>query len=234
MYNKILTGILVVLIVAILGALGYLGYGYYRKYTLNRDAEAYLEEFDEMVVQLQESQEEDFDENGEGTETGTENEPGEGNGTQTPSQGRNSYTGVTLTEQQTTYKGFKVVGKLEMPTINIRYPILDVITHANAIEVSVGVLYGPGVNRAGNTVIIGHNYNNGLFFGKNKNLQVGDKIYITDLQGNQLEYTIFNKYYTPESDTSYITRQTDGAIEVTLVTCDATGKNRLVVCARVE
>ena len=122
----------------------------------------------------------------------------------------------------------------EMPTIKIQYPILDVITHANAIEVSVGMLYGVGVNQTGNTVIIGHNYNNGLFFGKNKYLQIGDKIYITDIYGNKLEYTVYNKYYTPESDTSYITRQTDGKIEVTLVTCDATGRNRLVVCARVE
>ena len=95
-------------------------------------------------------------------------------------------------------------------------------------------MYGPGINQIGNTTIIGHNYNNGLFFGKNKNLQVGQKIYITDMQGQKLEYTIFDKYYTPESDTSYITRQTDGKIEVSLVTCDTTGANRLVVCARVE
>ena len=132
------------------------------------------------------------------------------------------------------YKGFTVVGKIEMPTIRIQYPILDVITHAKAIEVSVGILYGPGVNKPGNTVIIGHNYNNGLFFGKNKNLKIGEKIYLTDIYGNKVEYTIFDKYYTPESDTSYITRKTDGKTEVTLVTCDTTGKNRLVVCARAE
>lgn len=225
MYNKILTGILVILIIAILGALGYLGYGYYKKYKLNSEAEEYLEEFDTMVVKLNEDQEVDLDENEEQTPT----EGNTQNGSNSGSSGRTSTSGI-----QSTYKGFKVVGKLEMPTINIRYPILDVITHANAIEVSVGVLYGVGVNRAGNTVIIGHNYNNGLFFSKNKNLKVGDKIYITDLQGTRLEYTIYNKYYTPESDTSYISRQTDGQIEVTLVTCDATGKNRLVVCARAE
>ncbi len=223
MYNKILTGILVVLIIAILGALGYLGYGYYKKYKLDSDAEKYLEEFDTMVVNLTENQDVDLDE-------GDTQVPTEGN----VSNENSNSNRTSISSDQATYKGFKVVGKLEMPTINIKYPILDVITHAKAIEVSIGVLYGPGVNRAGNTVIIGHNYNNGLFFAKNKNLKVGDKIYITDLQGNRLEYTIYNKYYTPESDTSYISRQTDGKIEVTLVTCDATGKNRLVVCARVE
>lgn len=215
MYNKVLTGILVVLITAIIGVLGYIGYGYYKKYTLNAEAEEYLEEFDTLVVKLAEEQNENDDESNQ--------------------QNKTPNTGMAgISTDKLIYKGFKVIGKLEMPTIKIQYPILDVITHANAIEVSVGMLYGVGVNQTGNTVIIGHNYNNGLFFGKNKYLQIGDKIYITDIYGNKLEYTVYNKYYTPESDTSYITRQTDGKIEVTLVTCDATGKNRLVVCARVE
>ena len=233
MYNKVLTGILVVLIIAILGTLGYLGYGYYKKYTLNSDAESYLEEFDKEVEKINEEAEQTPEEPVEETPPGEEeNTPTENN------QQRGNYSGTssnrTISGNSATYKGFTVVGKLEMPTINIRYPILDVITHANAIEVSIGILYGPGVNKAGNTAIIGHNYNNGLFFGKNKNLKIGDKIYITDMEGNKMEYTIYNKYYTPESDTSWITRQTDGKIEVTLATCDATGANRLIVCARVE
>lgn len=223
MYNKVLSVILVILIIAITGTLAFLGYGYYRKHKINKDAEVFLDgELEEYYVQLDEAkQEHDFDE--EDPENNNEN--GNGNG--------NSYYGGIDTNSLV-YKGYKVAGKLEMPTINIRYPILDTITDANAIEISVGILYGPGINQIGNTTIIGHNYNNGLFFGKNKNLQVGQKIYITDMQGQKLEYTIFDKYYTPESDTSYITRQTDGKIEVSLVTCDTTGANRLVVCARVE
>ena len=52
MYNKVLSGILVVLIIAIIGVLGYFGYGYYKKITLNADAKEYLEEFDTLVVEL--------------------------------------------------------------------------------------------------------------------------------------------------------------------------------------
>ena len=223
MYNKVLSVILVILIIAITGTLAFLGYGYYRKHKINKDAEVFLDgELEEYYVQLDEAkQEHDFDEE----DPDNNNENGNGNG-------NSNYGGIDT--NSLVYKGYKVAGKLEMPTINIRYPILDTITDANAIEVSVGILYGPGINQIGNTTIIGHNYNNGLFFGKNKNLQVGQKIYITDMQGQKLEYTIFDKYYTPESDTSYITRQTDGKIEVSLVTCDTTGANRLVVCARVE
>lgn len=223
MYNKVLSGILVVLIIAIIGVLGYFGYGYYKKITLNADAKEYLEEFDTLVVELAKEQEKDFDAENQSNENNSNN-----------SNGTNNKTMRGIATDKLVYKGFTVVGKIEMPTIRIQYPILDVITHAKAIEVSVGILYGPGVNKPGNTVIIGHNYNNGLFFGKNKNLKIGEKIYLTDIYGNKVEYTIFDKYYTPESDTSYITRKTDGKTEVTLVTCDTTGKNRLVVCARAE
>ena len=41
-----------------------------------------------------------------------------------------------------------------------------------------------GLNKVGNTVIIGHNYRNGTFFGSNKKMNEGDKVYITDLSGN--------------------------------------------------
>ena len=224
MYNKVLSGILVVLILAIIGVLGYLGYGYYKKITLNADAKEYLEEFDTLVVELAKEQEKDFDAENKSNENNENNSTG----------ANNTQTMRGIATDKLVYKGFTVVGKLEMPTIRIQYPILDVITHAKAIEVSIGILYGPGVNKPGNTVIIGHNYNNGLFFGKNKNLKIGEKIYLTDIYGNKVEYTIFDKYYTPESDTSYITRKTNGKTEVTLVTCDTTGKNRLVVCARAE
>lgn len=224
MYNKVLSGILVVLILAIIGVLGYLGYGYYKKITLNADAKEYLEEFDTLVVELAKEQEKDFDAENKSNENNENNSTG----------ANNTQTMRGIATDKLVYKGFTVVGKLEMPTIRIQYPILDVITHAKAIEVSIGILYGPGVNKPGNTVIIGHNYNNGLFFGKNKNLKIGEKIYLTDTYGNKVEYTIFDKYYTPESDTSYITRKTNGKTEVTLVTCDTTGKNRLVVCARAE
>ena len=35
-----------------------------------------------------------------------------------------------------------------------------------------------GLNKIGNTVIIGHNYRNGAFFGSNKRLNEGDKVFL--------------------------------------------------------
>ena len=51
-----------------------------------------------------------------------------------------------------------------------------------------------GLNKIGNTVIIGHNYRNGAFFGSNKRLNEGDKVYITDNAGLRVEYTIYKIY----------------------------------------
>ena len=138
------------------------------------------------------------------------------------------------------YKGYNVAGKIEMPTVRLQYPILGdkvngswQVTDANAIEVSVAIQYGVGLNNVGNTVIMGHNYRSGLFFGSNKKLQVGDTIYITDWEtGTRRAYTIYNKYTTEESDTSFYQRNTNGKREVSLVTCQSNNSYRLVVLAR--
>ena len=59
MYNKILTGIVVVLCIAIISMLGYIGYGYVKKFYLNSEAEKFLtEEFDTMVVEVNDEQQE--------------------------------------------------------------------------------------------------------------------------------------------------------------------------------
>lgn len=89
-----------------------------------------------------------------------------------------------------------------------------------------------GLNEVGNTVIIGHNYRNGTFFGSNKKLSEGDKVYITDLSGKKIEYTIYKKYLTPQEDFSYAQRNTNGAREVTLVTCHSNNKYRLILLAK--
>ena len=52
-----------------------------------------------------------------------------------------------------TYKGYAVNGKIEIPRIDLEYPILE--ANADTIMVAVGFIYGPGLNEVGNNVIIG-------------------------------------------------------------------------------
>ena len=216
-YDKFLTVLLAILIIGIMGTAGYLVYKYYEEKKLNTDADAFLNEFDNYVNDNNIEDEPLY------------NEESENKAIQEQTSGR--VRGIST--DALTYKGYKVAGKLEMPTVNLQYPVLEQMTDANAIEVSVAIQYGVGLNNVGNTVIIGHNYRSGLFFGSNKNLQIGDTIYITDwATGTRRAYTIYNKYTTEESDTSFYNRNTNGTREVSLVTCQSNNKYRLVVLAR--
>lgn len=200
-------------------------YKYYQKYKLNSDADNFLnDEFDNVVNQTTDDP------------LYTDEQENQAIQEQTPKNGGTR----GISSDALKYKGYNVAGKIEMPTVRLQYPILGdkvngswQVTDANAIEVSVAIQYGVGLNNVGNTVIMGHNYRSGLFFGSNKKLQVGDTIYITDWEtGTRRAYTIYNKYTTEESDTSFYQRNTNGKREVSLVTCQSNNSYRLVVLAR--
>ena len=126
-----------------------------------------------------------------------------------------------------------MVGYIEIPKTGIKYPVLEEATK-KSIEVSVAILYGPGLNKVGNTVIEGHNYRNGMFFSDNAKISVGDKIYITDLNGNKVTYIVYNTYETTPEDSDYMSRDTNGAMEITLLTCNDDVSGRIIIWARAE
>ena len=65
-------------------------------------------------------------------------------------------------------------------------------------------------------------------FGKNKNLKIGDSIFLTDLTGTTIEYKIYDTFITDPDDVS-ILRTTDKSVrEVTLITCTNGRANRLI------
>ena len=133
------------------------------------------------------------------------------------------------------HNGYPTIGVISIPKTNVSYPIyLD--TSAQALEKAVGVTYpsSPKLNQPGNVVIIGHNYRNGKLFSNNKNLVTGDIIRVTDLDGKTLSYTIYEIFTTTPTDTAYMTRNTDGQIEISLSTCTDDGNNRLVILARAK
>ena len=144
----------------------------------------------------------------------------------------NTVSGASGNEMPT-YKGFNVVGTIEIPATDIEYPILEKVSRSS-LETSVAMLYGAGINQVGNTVIVGHNYRNGLFFSNNKRLNVGDKIYITDNSKNRLTYTIYDKFETTPEDASFYSRDTGGVPEITLSTCNDDSSRRLIIFARAE
>lgn len=214
-YSKVLTVILVIVIIAVLGLLGFLAYNYYQNYVISRDTSAFVDDFQGEVA--------DGEANDNSTNTTDENPLNQ-------LQDSNTSSGSTTKK---TYKGFGVLGTMEIPATNFKYPVLEKVTK-KSIETAVAFLYGVGLNEPGNSVIIGHNYRNNLFFSNNKKLNIGDKIYITDNDGETLTYTIYNKFETTPEDTSFYQRDTGGVPEVTLSTCTDDSSARLIICARVE
>lgn len=217
-YSKVLTVILVIVIVAIVGLLGFLAYDYYQNYIITKDTSEFVDNFQGDVT--------DGEATGDGTTASTDENPFDQIQDATTGGGNGSST-------KPTYKGFGVLGTIEIPAINLKYPVLEKVTK-KSIETSVAFLYGAGLNQPGNSVIIGHNYRNGLFFSNNKKLNVGDKIYITDNSGTKLTYTIYNKFETTPEDTSFYQRDTGGKPEVTLSTCTDDSKARLIIFAKTE
>lgn len=235
-YSKFLTIILIVVIIIIIGLLIFWGVDTFTKYKVNTDAESGIDAFKN---QLHTNSNTSLN-----LPTGNNiiNNSTSGGGLVDPygnlvvpdqnsisnNTGNNSNSGGT---DETLYKGFPMVGYIEIPKTDLKLPVLKEAT-MNAMETSVCILTGPGLNQPGVTVISGHNYRNGLFFSNNAKLSVGDKVYITDNSGNKVTYNIYKKYQTTPEDASYSTVDTGGKREIVLTTCTDDSKNRIIICAR--
>ena len=222
-YGKILTIILGIVVIAVLILLGFLGYDVYRKKTTDRDTSKALDDFDTNLNLI-----------GSNTVENVEipridTKPAENTTTTNTTTGGNSSSNNTKKVQ---YKGYNVEGKIEIPAIKLEYPILEKAT-PSSIEAAVAILYSAnGLNQPGNTVISGHNYRNGSFFGNNDKLKLGDKVYITDNSGTKLKYNIYKIYETSPDDGDFIMRETNGKREMTLITCKNYGTQRLIIKCR--
>lgn len=214
-YSKLLTALLIVVVIIVVGLLIFLGYDVISGSKSRRDIAEALDNYDNLI-----NSEHNNTNEGDNIEIPVLNE-------EIPDSSSDS---DNSSSNKVTYKGYNVVGKIEIPVINIKYFIFEKAT-ATSIEQGVAVSYGPGPNQIGNTVIVGHNYRNGSFFGSNKKLKLGDKVYITDNSGTRLKYNIYNIYETSPDDGDYMVRDTAGKREISLSTCTDNSKARLVIWA---
>ena len=219
-YSKILTIILVVVIVAIIILLGFLAYDYMNKFSSTKQASDFVEDYQGNITTSEES---NTDSSQENIVLDSTNE--------VPITDSSSTSGSTGKKK---YKGYTVVGTMKIPAINLEYPIFEEIT-TKALETGLIALYpnGDNINQVGNTVIIGHNYRNGMFFSNLKKLSNGAKIYIKDFRGTTLTYEVYNKFEAAATDTSFYTSDTNGLAEITLSTCtDASNDQRTILFAK--
>lgn len=148
-----------------------------------------------------------------------------------------SYTISTLYANNTTYtpevqanEPF-VIGIIKIDKIKLNYSILSV-SNDELLDISVCRFAGPMPNKVGNLCIAGHNYVDYKYFSRLNELEINDIITIYDLNGNSIDYSIYEMYEASADDTSCTFQETNNTKIVTLVTCNNVNGKRLVVHAR--
>lgn len=230
-YGNLLSIMLIVAIVIVVTILSFFGYKVYTSNKTKKEAEDVVSQFDKN------------------TDT-SNNDTDSSNDTSSETDGNNSSlqdildnlgndNGNSIYQQQgnkdTYYEGYKVIGTISIPSIDVEYPILEENTSAT-LKIAIVAVYpqdpANAVNKPGNLVLWGHNYKNGTFFSDIGKLTTGAKIYIKDTSGTKLEYQVYNSYETTDSDMTYATRDTNGAREITLSTCSNESGKRNIVYAK--
>lgn len=132
---------------------------------------------------------------------------------------------------------YTTVAVINIPSINITYPVIysndtSSKTVEDLLKISVVKYWGPEANQPGNFCIVGHNYHNKRFFSKASELERGDTIYITDTNNKTLEYKVYAKDVVEPDNLKCTSQLTNGATDITLITCTMTGKQRTIIKAR--
>ena len=226
-YSNFLTILLVLIIIAIIGIIAFLGFKYYETYVTKNEAENFVDTY--------------YGDTENNTNTGNNTSiippVDDDNMFEGVEEGTNESTGgnSSSTDNRPKYNGYATTGTIEIPLTGLKCPIIAQSEYSpKALETAVVETYGPGLNQIGVTTISGHNYRNGTFFSNNKKLNVGDKIYITDLTGKRLSYTIYDKFEAEETYSDYMVKDTQGAIEIALSTCTDDSKARLIILAKAD
>ena len=228
-YSKLLTVLLILGIISIVAILGTTGIIIMNNGKAKQEAENAVDNFQNIIN-------EEVNNNNNNSNNNINEEIPESNiiaNEIVPTIGlENIIVDNTSSEENTkNYKGFPMVGTIEIPAINLKYPVLE-DSSRDAIEVAVGIYDGPGLNKVGVTTIAGHNYRDGRFFANNKKLVEGDKIYITDINGQKITYSIYKIYTTSPEDGSHLDYDTQGKREIALSTCTDDTKSRLIILAK--
>ena len=257
-YNKVIIIIGIVLILIIILLLGYLGIRVMKSYDLTEDNMKAAQNMEKDVVENEEQTNTVVDNNIENgnsvnvnsvddynallnqiipdstsNNSGNSNSGNNGENNNSGNNGSSNSGNSGTTTKVVIYKGYNMVGTIEIPKTGLKCPVLESAS-SDAIEVAVAVYAGVGLNKVGNTVITGHNYKNGTFFSDNYKLLNGDKIYITDTSGKKVIYTIYKIYKTTPEDLEYVRRDTEGRREISLTTCTDDTENRLIIWAKAD
>ncbi len=123
--------------------------------------------------------------------------------------------------------GLAYVGTIKIPSLTLELPVLDGWDYE---KMKLGPCTYSGTAYKNDLIILAHNYNS--HFGSLDKLDPDDKVFFTDMDGNQFEYKVVEKVAL--KDTQVEDMQT-GDWDLTLFTCSLNRSLRITIrCEKVE
>jgi sortase A len=109
------------------------------------------------------------------------------------------------------------VGKMSIPAVNLKLPILKGLDNNN-LSLGAGTMKPNQEMGKGNYALAGHYMTNqGVLFSPLKNINKGDYIYLTDLN-RVYKYKVYYKKIINKTDVNWI-YDSKGEVTLTLITC---------------
>lgn len=121
-----------------------------------------------------------------------------------------------------------IIGVVAVPAIKMSVPVAKGVDNTT-LALAAGTMRADMQMGKGNYALAGHNMANGskiLFSPLYYHAKVGQKVYLTDL-GWIYVYKIYERKFIPATDVQVVDDTPQPII--TMVTCDATGANRLLI-----
>lgn len=113
------------------------------------------------------------------------------------------------------------VAILSIPALDLELPVMNVLTNSN-LKVAP-CLYRGSIYQ--NDIIIGaHNFSS--HFGNLKSLEIGDRVILTDMEGNEFSYQVIG---TEILEKTALDELTAGEWDLTLFTCTYGGEQRVII-----
>ena len=131
-------------------------------------------------------------------------------------------------EDEAILKEGGVIGIIEIPGLDIRYPVMEGTT-SKVLNAGIGhIEETAGIGESGNCVLCGHNGSRyGTFFTPLSQISIGDEVMITDKNGQKHIYEVTETDVVNPYDNSIKTQGDEK--ELTLFTCSQKGTMRFVV-----
>lgn len=117
--------------------------------------------------------------------------------------------------------GYSYIGYLSIPSLSLELPIMEDWDYTR-MKIAPCRYYGSYLS--GDLVIAGHSYKN--HFRPIRNMQPGDLVYFTDVEGNIYTYTVASIEVLGPND---VTEMTESDFPLTLFTCNYSSDKRVTV-----